>query len=121
MTPEQEQAYDELMQIFTDAEESIKIKGRNFSQQNLDRYNEISTLCAILFIGVPVKGRIEIEEPTSDKPYVGVTIYMDVFELNISNKAKFIELINLADEIVFYGDEENYFQMTFFVKDIWKE
>jgi len=121
MTPEQKQAYDSLMQIIEKAEESVIINGKNVSQANLDRYNRLSTLCAVLFTSGSTKGRIIIEEPSNEKPFVGIRVYLDEFELNTHNKSQFTELIDLADNVIFYGTDENCFDMTFYVNDIWTE
>ena len=51
----------------------------------------------------------------------GVEVYMDVFELNAGSKDDFVELVRLADEIIFYGEEEDNFHMSFYVNDIWTE
>lgn len=120
-TPEQKQAYEELMQIITEAQNSIKINGTKFSQDDNDRYSKVALLCISLFKGEPTNAKITVDEVTSEKPFVGVTVFMDTFELNTDNKADFVELIQLADEIIFYGDEENFFHMTFYVNNIWTE
>jgi len=121
MTQEQKQAYDELMQIITEAQDSFKKNGKVFSQDDNDRYNKVALLCISLFKGNPTNAHIKVDKVSSKKPFVGVTVYMDTFELNVGNKEDFIELVNLADEIIFYGDEENFFHMTFYVKDKWIE
>jgi hypothetical protein len=46
---------------------------------------------------------------------------MDEFELSTVKKADFIELITLADNVIFYGDEEDMFHMAFYVNGIWTE
>jgi hypothetical protein len=121
MTPEQKDTYENLLRIIDDVENSAKINGKHFSQLKLDRYNEISFLCALLFSKEPTKARITVEEPTREKPFTCIRVCVDAFELDQDNKAKFIELINLADNVIFYGTEQNYFDISFYVNDIWTE
>lgn len=121
MTPEQKEAYENLLRIINECEESSRIKGKIFSQANLNRYNEISLLCILLFAREPAKAIITVDEPTNEKSFVGISVCIDEFELNPDSKAKFMELINLADNVIFYGTDENYFDITFYVNDIWTE
>jgi len=116
-----QQAYNELLQIIARAQESILIKGTEFSQEKYDRYTKVAVLCMELFKSELAKANITIDEVTNNKPYFGTTVYTDVFEVNAENKDKFVELINLADEAIFYGDEENWFHMTFYINNIWEE
>ena len=120
-TDEQKQAYQELLQIIENCMQSVKIKGITHHQDEEGRYAKVALLCISLFKGEPTFAKINVEEPSSEKPFVGVTVYLDTFELNANNKADFIELVNLADEIIFYGEENNYFHMSFYVNDIWTE
>ena len=119
--PERKQAYEALMQVFNNFEESARINGTKYSQEDYDRYIKVATLCIYLFKGEPTNARITIDEVTKDKPFVGVTVYMDEFELSTVKKADFIELITLADNVIFYGDEKNVFHMSFYVNGIWAE
>jgi len=124
LTPEefkqaQNEAMDLLIQSIDKSFEQLKIKGTNFSQEKADKYVQISVLCQILFKGEPTNAKIEVEEPTNEKPFVGVKVYMDEFELGEKNKKSFNELINLADDVIFYGEEEDYFHISFYVYDIW--
>jgi len=119
--PERKQAYEELMQIFNNIEKSAMINGTKYSQEDYDRYIKVASLCIYLFKGEPTNAKITVDEVTQDKPFVGVTVYMDEFELSTVKKAGFFELITLADNVVFYGDEEDMFHMTFYVNGIWTE
>ena len=122
VTDAQKQAYAELIRIIENCQNTAKINGKTLNKEEADRYFKIAHLCVSLFKNKQTDAKkIEIEEPTKEKPFVGVTVYMDAFELSTKNKNEFNELIQLADEIIFYGDEENYFHMTFYVNDIWAE
>jgi len=110
------EAYDTLMRILDESE--TKINGQHFHQDKLDKYNQIAILCASLFHS---EGKINIEEPSQDKPFVGVQVLLEDFEISKSNVEKFVALINLSDTRIFNGDKEDHFRMTFYVNDIWTE
>ena len=119
---EWQEAYEAIMQMFEDLENAEKIDGKVFHEEEADRYDQIAVLCYRVFkSNYADEAKIKIERPTNEKPFVGVTVYMECFELCQQNKTDFIELIQLADEVIFYGDEEHYFHMTFYVHDIWTE
>jgi len=119
---EWQEAYEAIMQMFEDFEEAAKINGKIFHQDAADRYDKIAVLCYKLFKGEPTNAKkIEIERPTNEKPFVGVIVHMDCFAVSKENKSDFFELLQLADDIVFYGDEEDYFHISFYVNDIWTE
>ena len=120
-TESRKQSYEGLVNFLEEYINSDKIKEKVFHMEENNRYKKIGALCTKLFQYNPTNARLEIEKPSSDKPFVRVTVYMDEFELNASNKLDFIELIQLADEIIFYGDEEDYFHIAFYVDDIWTE
>jgi hypothetical protein len=62
-----------------------------------------------------------IEEPDREKPFVGITVYADAFSLSNRNKDDFLELVQLSDDVVFYGVSEDCFTATFYISDIWTE
>lgn len=117
-----EEAIKELTKMLDDFANEAIINGKYFNKNEADRYNKIVHLCIDFFQNKNINAKkIEIGEPTKGKPYVGVTIYIDEFELTAANKNEFIELIKMADVVIFYGDEENYFHLTFYVNDIYTE
>ena len=112
-------AYDSIMKLLNDAE--IKIDGKNFSQTNLDRFNEISLICFVLFSRNPTNARIEAESPSQEKPFNAVHVETDFFEITEKNKELFQKLISLADNIIFNSEKNEVFSFSFYVNDIWTE
>ena len=112
-------AYDSIMKLLNDAE--VKIDGKNFSQTNLDRFNEISLICFVLFSRNPTNARIEAESPSQEKPFNAVHVETDFFEITEKNKELFQKLISLADNIIFNSEKNEVFSFSFYVNDIWTE
>jgi len=120
-TPEQFEAYETVMKMLDDAIESGNIEGRKFSKERNGRFQDVALLCIKLFKGYPTNAEIIVDKVTNNKPFFGVKVHTDEFLLDSKNRDEFIELLNLADNVVFMGDEQDYFHMTFYVNDIWTE
>ena len=108
-------AYKEIVRIISEFDSTGKIDGKIFREEERNRFNTIASQCVKLFMTGGCEAEIEVEELSNEKPFVGITVHLDVFELNENNKDDFIKLTRLADEVIFYGDEENYFHITFYV------
>ena len=114
-----QEAYSIIMKLLEDSE--AKIDGKNFSQSNLDRFNEVSLLCAVLFSRKPTSARINVESPSQEKPFNAVHVETDFFEITEKNKELFQKLIELVDNVVFNAEKNETFSFSFYINDIWTE
>jgi hypothetical protein len=115
-----EQAKEALVKMIDDSE--TKIKGVVYNQEANDRYEKIKFLCEYRLVKPPNADiRIEADEVTNDKEHHRIIVYSDILEISSENKETFFEIIKLADDTIIYGDESNYFHISFYVNDIWTE
>ena len=121
MKYERKQAYQSLMELIDKSEKAARIRGTKYSREANDRFSEIAQLCITLFSSLPTSAKIVVDEVKQSRSFTNVTIYIDAFELNTANKADFFKLVNLSDSVIFYGDKDDLFHITFSVNDIWTE
>lgn len=119
--PQRKHVYKALMEIIERSEKTARIGGIKYSQEAYDRFREVAQLCIQLFNNTPTSARIVVDEVKQSRSFTNVTIYMDAFELSMENKADFLKLLSLSDSVIFYGDKEDFFHITFSVNDIWSE
>ena len=118
---ERRQAMAELEKLFEDWEEANKIKGDVLDFDKAAKYKELAQKVAEFFLPRRESAEITVEPISRSQSNIAVMVKLCDFDLGEEDYEAFFELIKMSDEVVFFGEEQNYLSVSFAMNDIWKE
>ncbi|WP_206459415.1 hypothetical protein [Anaerovorax sp. IOR16] len=109
---------EKVIAVIDDCLEKSKINGKNMIADKAEQFAKVRDLALELFEDADIVS--DIPTDNTQKSHF-VQAFMEEFELNEITKPKFIELVNLADEVIVRGGGEDNLQISFYVNGIWEE
>jgi len=113
-----QEAYNNLLDLIKKHDAASKINGKSMNVEKAQGFAEMIKLADYLFPNMEIEINSLFDNTT---PVHSITIYDESFGINQLNKEKYFNLIQLADNVTIYSEEEDKCSISFNIEGIWEE